>query len=503
MNNYLEIIASGEVDKIKKIFEENRTKIEDQETAISQYDVSQHDVMSTTKRPDKTIFRPDIDESTGEAKINETTGKPKTTKGIAPVNRVPLPFQKIIVKRRVAFMLGNPVKYDITYNQENKSEKAIVDYVYHIEDSAKTIYKNKELARRVMSEMECAELWYLDEIKDEAAWADISKTLGVKKPAYELKMKILAPTLGDQLYPLFDQYGDMVSFARGYKVKESDKEIDHFDVYTADFTYKYANRGKWALDETAPAGGKIPNLAKKIPVIYYTQPAPEWADVQGMIDRIEKILSNHSDMNDYFGEPILAIFGELIQAIGKGESGKILQLSEESKASFLALDSPPESIKMEVENLEKFIYAMSQTPNIAFSEMKSLGDLSGVALELMFLDAHLAVLSKEETFGIGIQRRINLLKAFIGNVLDISLAKVMASVRIKPVFTPYMPSNTKELVELISQSAFNEILSRRTAVEKFEDIGFISDATQEMKRIEEEMKQRSQANSLIGANTAE
>ena len=53
-----------------------------------------------------------------------------------------------------------------------------------------------------------------------------------------------------------------------------------------------------------------------------------------MIDRLEKVLSNHSDMNDYFGEPILAIFGQLIQAINKGESGKILQLSENAKASF-------------------------------------------------------------------------------------------------------------------------------------------------------------------------
>ena len=67
---------------------------------------------------------------------------------------------------------------------------------------------------------------------------------------------------------------------------------------------------------------------------------------------------------------------------------------------------------MEVDNLEKFIYAMSQTPNISFSEMKELGkDISGFAITLLFLDAHLAVRAKEETFGLGIQRRVNLIQS--------------------------------------------------------------------------------------------
>ena len=409
MNNYLEVIKSGDFLKIKDIFEQNKPALEGQEEAINQYNVKTHAVMTQRSRPDKTIFKPVIDESTGETRINETTGKPMTNKSSALVNRVPLPLQKIIVGRRVAFMLGNPVKYDIVYNAENPSEKTLVEYIYQIEDIAKTRYKNKELARRMMSEMEVAELWYLDEIKEDGIWAFIAQKLKITKPQYELRMKVISPVLNDNLYPLFDEYGDMVAFARGYKTKQEGKEIEHFDVYTTEFTYKYVNRGTWKLDETAPGGGKIPNLAGKIPVVYYSQRAPEWADVQGMIDRLEKVLSNHSDMNDYFGEPILAIFGELIQAINKGDSGKIIQMSENAKASFLALDSPPESIKMEIENLEKFIYALSQTANIAFSEMKALGDLSGVALELMFLDAHLAVFGKEEIFGIGIQRRVYLL----------------------------------------------------------------------------------------------
>lgn len=504
MHKYLEIIKSGIFSDIQKLFYDNKPKFNYTGDVVKEYDVQSHSVMINNEdnRPDKKIFKPVINPVTGEPEIDNNTGKPKTTPSTSKVNRVPASFQEIIVGRRVSFLLGTPVKYDATYDDKSTQEKALVEFVSEIEDSAKTIYKNKELARRMMSEMSCAELWYLTELSEPGFWNYIARKIGIKKPSYQLKMKILSPFLGDVLYPLFDEFGDMIAFARSYKLSEDSKEIDHFDVYTADVTYKYANRENgWALDNLATNSGMIPNPAGKIQIIYYQQEKPEWANVQKMIERLEKLLSNHGDMNDYFGEPILAIFGQLIQAINKGDSGKILQLSENAKASFLALDSPPESIKMEIENLEKFIYGLSQTPNISFAEMKAMGkDISGYAIELLFLDAHLAAIAKEETFGIGIQRRINLIKAFIGNVLDVSLSEASKSVRIKPVFTPYMPKNTKELVDMLSMAVVSEVLSKETATEKMEEAGFIADATLEQERLKGEIAEKAKMQSSIGAN---
>lgn len=504
MHKYLEIIASGIFSDILKIFIDNKPKSSYIGDVAKEYNVQSHPVMINNEdnRPDKKIYKPVINLVTGEPENDPNTGKPKTTPSTAKVNRVPASFQEIIVSRRVSFLLGNQIKYDATFDDKSTQEKAIIEFVSEIEDSAKTLYKNKELARRMMSEMECAELWHLSELAEPGFWNYIAKKIGIKKPSFQLKMKILSPFLGDLLYPLFDEYGDLIAFGRAYKLSEDSKEIDHFDVYTADFTYKYANRDNgWALDNLALNSGKIPNPAKKIQIVYYRQDKPEWANVQKMIERLEKLLSNHGDMNDYFGEPILAIFGQLIQAINKGDSGKILQLSENAKASFLALDSPPESIKMEIENLEKFIYGLSQTPNISFSEMKAMGkDISGYAIELLFLDAHLAAIAKEEIFGIGIQRRINLIKAYIGNVLDVSLAEASKSVRIKPVFTPYMPKNLKELVGMLDEAVMNEILSKQTATEKLEEAGFIADSVLEQERLKVEIADKAKLTSSIGAN---
>lgn len=508
MASFLEIIKGGDFKEIQRIFTDNKPGYLTQtdgytsDSAKEEYYVETHNVMinDSEHRPDKTIWKPVIDESNGEPKIFADTNKPALIKTAAKVNRVPIPFQEIIVNRRVGFLLGNPITYNVTFDDGKPEEKALVDYFYEIEDSAKIEYRNKEIARRMMSEMACAELWYLTEIKEKGFWNYLAQKLKVKAPAFQMRVKVLSPWLGDTLYPLFDASGDMVAFARGYKIKEDGKDIEHFDVYTSDMTYKYVNRGEWKLDDLAVGGGKVTNLAGKIPVIYHTQDKPEWANVQKMIERIEKLLSNHGDMNDYFGEPILAIFGQLISAINKGESGKILQLSENAKASFLALESPPESVKMEIENLEKFIFALSQTPNISFSEMKSLGDLSGVALELMFMDAHMAARAKEEILGIGIQRRANLIKTFIGKILDVSLSEASQTVKMKPVFTPYMPKNLKEMVEMLDQSISAGIMSKATGTEKLEDEGLISDSATEFERLKEEADEAAKRNNLIGLN---
>lgn len=485
MISYLETIKAGVYADVRKIFEDNKPTID--RYLVDQIDISKHSVSinDSLNRPDKPTFKPVFDQS-GNPMLDET-GQPRVERGTVKVNRVPGAIQELIVNSRTGFMLSNPVEYSVTADDKNAKDQALIDFIYEIEDNTKTLYKNKEVFRRMISQLEVAELWYLTEVTEKGFWNSLAKKTGLTASKYNLKMKVLCKELGDTLYPLFDGYGDMVAFGRSYAIKEDSTEIEHFDVYTAEFTYKYVNRTGWGLDATAPCSGKVPNMAGKIPVVYYSQAKPEWADVQLMIDRLEKVLSNHADMNDYFGEPILAIFGQLIQAINKGESGKILQLSENAKASFLALDSPPESIKMEVENLEKFIYALSRTPNISFAEMKSLGgDLSGFAITLLFLDAHMACRLKEETFGIGIQRRVNLIKAFIGNVINTSLSESAQTVRLKPVFTPYMPKNIKELIEMVDIAVTAKVMSRKTGTEKLETVGFIPDAEMEAQRLEEE-----------------
>jgi len=279
-------------------------------------------------------------------------------------------------------------------------------------------------------------------------------------------------------------------------VKEDNKDISHFDGYTADFIFKYVNRGLWVLDADAPGAGVIPNPVEKIPIIYYPEKYTEYQNAQSMINRQQTVVSNHGDMNDYFGSPIMEVVGAMLGFASKGEQGKIILLAENARANYLELKSPPESIRMEIDNLDKFIFAFSQTPNISFSELKSLGDLSGVALKLLFMDAHMAALNKVETYGLGIQRRVNFLKAAIGNLLNVSLKPACDSLQIEPEFTPYLPVNSREEVETIAIAVGGGFMSKASAAEKLEKLGYIPDSGIEQKRLAEDLK----AESSIGTN---
>lgn len=443
-----ELIQAGNFSQIEAAFRAQKPKFDIEQTkAISQYNVSEHDIFNEVLRPNKKIVK-----DTGQKNAND---EPVLTTASVNVARVGVPFQKIIITRRVGFMLSDPVKMEPIYTDGSESEVALVKLVERIQNDNKTDYKNKEIARRMMSEMECAEIWYF-----------VENPIPGQASKFSLKMKILSPDLGDSLFPYFDETGDMIAFARGYKLLEEGKEVEHYDIYTPQAEYKYVNRGGWKLEDTPGKPGVVPNPVGKIMAVYYSQKAPEWNDVQSMIDRFETIISNHADTNDYFGSPILTVIGEVLGYAQKGETGKILELSKESQASYLALSSEPESVKMEQTNLEKLIYTMSQTPDITFGQMKDLGSISGVALKLLFLDAHMAVKNKEEDFGIGLQRRINILKAAIGTVLNVSLKNASETVQIKPVITPYLPANETEMIENLVLAYGNNLMSQETAVEQ-------------------------------------
>ena len=184
MPPFLEIIASGSYDDVRKVFDENKPDFGT--TSKSQYEISEHDVMQNVegKRQDKTVYRPIIDEQTGQPVKDSASGGVKTRKSTAKVNRVPIPLQKLIVTRRTGFMLGNPIQYNVTVDDKNAKDKALVDFVYEIEDNAKTLYKNKEIFRRMISQLEVAELWYLTEVKEQGFWKNLIKKTGISAPKF-------------------------------------------------------------------------------------------------------------------------------------------------------------------------------------------------------------------------------------------------------------------------------------------------------------------------------
>jgi SPP1 family phage portal protein len=247
---------------------------------------------------------------------------------------------------------------------------------------------------------------------------------------------------------------------------EAGKELDRVDIYMANSTRTGIKRDAWEVLDA-------PNPALKIPIVFYKQQATEWNDVQTLIDRIEDSLSKNADTNDYFGSPAVKIKGTVTKMPDKGEVGKLFQLKAENvngtmtygDIEYMTWDRMPESIKMEYETLKELIYSQTFTPDLSFNNIKGSGNLSGIALKFMFMDAMLKASNKRDILSEGIERRISLFKALVGNVTEVTTKAILDAAIIEFEYSEIAPDNISELVDMLVVATGNKpIISQKTAV---------------------------------------
>jgi hypothetical protein len=433
-------------------------KVDGLDVATKQYDTAQHDVFDEALRKKKKVQKP--------SGLKDADGKDILTTTYEEVNRIALPLQKLIVNRRVAFMnVGN---MEIDCKPKTKQDGTLLGMVQKCREDNKLKYRAKEIAKRMMSELQCAALWYSEDV-EAGYWGELAP-----KATKRMRMRVLSPLLGDELLPVFNGLGDLVYFGRKYTttrdvttevitadvIKSASDKIEHVDIYTDTYVFKFQKEGTgWLMTEkTAHSYGKIP-------VIYYHQETPEWADVQSVITRLETMLSNFADTNDYNGSPILVVTGTIKGFADKGEQGKVVTLQgDKADIKYVTWEQAPESIKLEIETSLDFIYTCTQTPNISFKEMKGLGaSPSGVAFDRILTDAHLAAQNKlDDTYGECAQRELNFLKSACIAINTTLLPSKNLSMT--PVFTLFRIDDQRDGIDNAVAALGGGVASLATAV---------------------------------------
>lgn len=442
--NIQEIFSLPSFDDIKKELTKRPWTAPETETIAKQISVADHNVMSNSQRPDRI----------------------KTTDAgtvAVPVCRIPIPLQVLIVEQAIAFLFGTPVK--LAFSAITDNELLIEKMIRRIWDSNKLDYVNREIARKLFSETEVAEIWF--PVEDPEYWLNIAD-----QAKFKLRCQVVSPLSGNSLYPYFDEFGDMVAFSRNYKYNS----VEFFETYTAENFYRWQNNnGSWIAEPP------VKNMINKIPVVYYRQEQTEWANVQKLIERLETVVSNHGDTNDYNGSPIIKVTGSIRGFASKGESGKIIEMDQGASADYLTWNQAPESIKLEIENLLKFIYLGSFT--LDFDKIFDSSQETGVAMKLKLILAHLKVQNKTEIFGKAIDRRLSILKAFTG-VINTSVETESKTINITNSITPYVPEDAKAFVELLlTANGGKPILSQQSAVSMN---GMVTDSKSELEQIKKE-----------------
>lgn len=446
----LGILLTGPVDIAIKVLTSKKKDIDLIEKYIKEY-----------KNQDRTIR----DSQVGNIQKDKRVGKGTKAKDVKAIRSI-VPYQKKIVTTSAAFEVGAPVT--LVPNEVNDLSNEIIRIWDDIRIDDK-IQKAKIIQK---SQTECAFQFYLKESLN-----------AEEKKVNEIKTKLLSNEEG-AMAPYFDASGDMIAFTWSFTLTNSaDKKIKNVWVFTDKLCYKFSDEsGSFALTDNLPHG------FSKIPIVYISQEFPEWNDVESLIDRFETSLSKLGASNDYSGYPLLKLYGTVQSMPDRNDDGKTLnfpmkEVDEAGKtihgdAEFLTNSNAPESVKLEMETLENLIYSISSTPNLSFDNLKgSVGNISGVALKLLFLDSIIKAKMNEGDNRTMIQRIIKILISGIVTTTNTSLSSKSKDTIIKIQFNSILPDDLKEAVEIISSAVSSKVVSRKTAVEY---LGMNEDVDEEM-----------------------
>jgi SPP1 family phage portal protein len=380
------------------------------------------------------------------------------------VNRIAIPFQKKIVNTSVSFAFGNPVVLHANFEKGSNEEK-IFNAISKMDYSCKLRSFNRRIYRDLLRATEIAEYWYLIDSENSELGFDSQ---------YKVRVAKFSPWEGSTLYPYFDHSGDMIAFSREYILAR--EKIKVFETYTdKDIITWYVKDGNIREEIKTHNFGKIP-------IVYARQECAEWMDVQNNIERLEYLLSKFAETNDYHASPTVFVTGDIISMPGKGESGKVIQGKQGAEAKYLSWNNAPEAIKLEIETLLRFIFSFTQTVDVSFDSVKGLQSISGIALEMLFMDAKLKIEEKKEILDDYLQRRVNIQKRIAGILLG--LKKEAESLHIEPEIVPFFVNDEDGMINRLLNATGNKpILSRKTAIGMS---GLVDDAGKELELIQEE-----------------
>lgn len=452
-----ELLASRDISRIK---DQMTTRTALINRAIREYDIATHDVMS---RPDKII--------------TDKKGKMREKKSVW---KLPIPYQQYINEIALVFLYGRPVKWTQTSDNTDEAFAKFQDVLKRTRFNAK-IRQCKRLAGK---ETESAMLFRV--FRDDEGNPDV-------------QIRVLAKTKGDEIYVRWDQYENIISIAWGYYVREAEERVVyHFDIFTPEVIYRCTKRALgWDVQPEA-------NLIGKIPIILFQQEC-EWHGVEHLINREEYIVSRTADTNDYFADPIAVYNADVIKNLpDKDAPNKSLFTNSkdgiQNAMTYITWDAMPQSKKDELEMLQSHILSKSFTPNITLDTLKQISQLSAKALRTVMMLADIKASKHKEQHDELLDRTASLVKAIIGNVLDVSLKSQCDELSVEHVWQEPFGEDVAAALADLSTAVDAGFLSTTTAIERNP---LVSDVALEKQRIAEEQAERTKQQLSIFGNSAD
>lgn len=379
-----------------------------------------------------------------------------TAEGVQPVTRITCDLQRLATKRMTELCCGIPVKR--VYKPENDRQKEIAQYLEAIYDRNRIDSVNTERLNMLFAGCEVMTLWFAVESPN--------NQYGFNS-RLKLRCRNFSPMLGDDLYPLFDEYGDMIAMSVGYSRKVGRKTIRYFDTYTATKHIKWSDaNGQWQEVENEDI------TLLKIPCIYAWRPMPIWEDTSKTVYEIEWSLSRNGNYLRENSKPLFVVFAD--EAINYGdekspnrEFRSIMQYPKGSTAQYITWQQAVENLKFYVEQLRSMFFTQLQLPDWSYEKMSQQA-LSGESRKQMFIDAQLKVKDESGRLIEFFDREMNVIKAFLKIMLGDAYTADIDSLKVDMVITPFTITDEKDTItNLITANGGEPIISQRESIEMY------------------------------------
>lgn len=338
--------------------------------------------------------------------------------------RIYIGLEKLLTKRMTEFMFAIPVKRIYHNIEGNETRQKIAKAIESIYKYARIDSENIKRGTSFFAACEIFTIWYVVEKPN---------TLYGFKSKYKLKCKTYSPMDGVNLYPLFDEYGDMLAMSFEYKKKVKDEEITYFETYTADRHYKWRqDNSGWIADIT---GEQIRLM--KIPGVYAYRPVPIYHGLTRIRKELEYTLSRNSDVIAYNASPVLKVSGKIIGEEDKGESRRLYRVEQGGDVSYVSWNQAIEAVKYHIDTLLKLYWMQSQMPDISFDNMMQLGNIGFDARQTLLTDAHLKVGDESGVWIETFDRETSVIKEFLKH-MNTAWESEIDNVEVENIITPFI-----------------------------------------------------------------
>lgn len=405
------------------------------------------------------------------------------------VARIVSNFPRKLVRTDTAMMFGGRMNTTADVQDDGFNEfKRVWDRVLGMQDVL------IEFAEKVLSETKAAIVFY------PAAYLHWSG-----KKASEVNCKILSLPENvntiSEFYPHFNA-GSMDGFIHRYQVVDENAMVrEQVMIWTREKIITATESGVgWNKKE-------IPNIWGLIPVVYAEIKEPAWDEVASIMDAKEMRLSRLADTNDYFAEPTIVTYGES-NLPGKNTVGKELQFPIEydqdtgkpihGDAKVLAWDQSISSVEKELDVLGDEQFSGASAVDTSLTNLKGLGNLSGVSRRFMMLDTEIKQKINMRIFRPALNRCITVVSAGIANVTNIKYKQQLINNWISVSFESIIPKDPVEEAQILSIAGGGKPFNSRETLVSRSPLTPPGNIDGELERMAAEDEEDARKNNMLG-----